>query len=142
MEIEFKDFYDLLIDNLESYVEDYDTFIDYGPRLYKLLCDCLNEEIINGDLRINISAAIAYYVVPMDVIPEQIYGPYGYIDDNYISVYVLGKVANTLGYDFLQHIWDGDDDVESIIKLCYRESVKRLNNNQIEEILKYVGIIR
>ena len=40
-------------------------------------------------MRLEISAAIAYYVAPDDIIPEEIYGPYGYIDDIFISVYVL-----------------------------------------------------
>lgn len=40
MENDFKDFYDTLKDNLDSYEEEYDSFIDYGPDLYKLLCSC------------------------------------------------------------------------------------------------------
>ena len=140
MDVEFKDFYDILIDNLNSFDEDYDSFIDYGPNLYKLLCDCLNSPELNSELRLNISAAIAYYVVPMDVIPENIYGPYGYIDDIYISVFVLRKVAHELGYDFLQELWSDDEDVENIIEICFKESVDVLGD-KVEDILTYVGLI-
>ena len=140
MDFEFKDFYDILFDKLNSFDEDYDSFIDYGPNLYKLLCDCLNSPKLNSELRLNISAAIAYYVVPMDVIPEQIYGPYGYIDDIYISVFVLRKVAHELGYDFLQELWSNDEDVENIIEICFKETVEVLED-KVEDILTYVGLI-
>ena len=140
MNNQFKDFYDILIDNLESYDDDYYSFIDYGPDLYKLLCDCLNSTDIDSNLRLNISAAIAYYVVPMDVIPEQIYGPYGYIDDIYITVYVLRKIAHEFGYEFLQELWNSEEDVETIIQLCFKESAEILED-KVEDILNYVGLI-
>ena len=62
----------------------------------------------------------------MDVIPETIYGPYGYIDDIYISVFVLRKVAHELGYEFLQKLWEDDEDIENIIEICFKESVEVL----------------
>lgn len=140
MENNFKDFYDTLIDNLNGYEEEYDSFIDYGPELYKLLCSCLDYKELNSDLRLSISAAIAYYVVPMDIIPETIYGPYGYIDDIYISVFVLRKVAHELGYEFLQKLWEDDEDIENIIEICFNETVEVLDD-KVEDILTYVGLI-
>ena len=44
MEATFKDFYDTLIENLETYTGEYESFIDYGPDLFKLLCDLLNSD--------------------------------------------------------------------------------------------------
>ena len=95
---------------------------------------------MNSDLRLSISAAIAYYVVSMDVIPEAIYGPRGYIDDIYISVFVLRKVAHELGYEFLQELWEDDEDIENIIEICFKESVEVLED-RVEDILTYVGLI-
>ena len=36
---ELKDFYDTLIENLDSYKGEYASFIDCGPNLFKLMCD-------------------------------------------------------------------------------------------------------
>ena len=55
----FKGFYDTLIDNLENYVGEYESFIDYGLLLFKLLCQLFNSNIDN-DLRFLICGAIAY----------------------------------------------------------------------------------
>lgn len=139
MASEFKDFYCTLIENLENYDGEYASFIDCGPNLFKLLCDLLDEDI-DRESRLEINAAISYYVVPMDVIPEQIYGPYGYIDDIFISVYVLKKIAEKYSYDLLQEVWENDNDVKTVIDDCYEKSFDVLEDEQIEAILYYVGL--
>ena len=137
---EFKDFYCTLRENLENYNGEYASFIDCGPNLFKLLCDVLEEEILDKESRLEISAAISYYVVPMDVIPETIYGPYGYIDDIYISVYVLQRIADKYGCDLLQKVWSFNNDVKEVIQECYEKSAEVLDEDQIEAILYYVGL--
>lgn len=140
MENEFKDFYDVLSDNLESYQGEYASFIDHGPHLFKLLTEVLNDERVDQDLRLEISAAIAYYVVPMDVIPEQVYGPYGYIDDIFITVYVIKKIEEAFGYEFLEKHWEGTGDLETVVNECYERSLEVLED-KTEQILRYVGLI-
>ena len=140
MENEFKDFYDVLSDNLESYQGEYASFIDHGPYLFKLLTEVLNDAKVNQDLRLEISAAIAYYVVPMDVIPEQVYGPYGYIDDIFITVYVIKKIEDILGYEFLEYYWEGTGELETVVNECYDRS-REVLQDKTEEILSYVGLI-
>jgi len=140
MENEFKDFYDVLSDNLESYQGEYASFIDHGPYLFKLLTEVLNDEKVDQDLRLEISAAIAYYVVPMDVIPEQVYGPYGYIDDIFITVYVIRKIEEDFGYEFLEKYWEGTGDLDNVVNECYERSLEILED-KTEQILSYVGLI-
>ena len=135
----FKDFYCTLLENLENFDGEYASFIDCGPNLFKLLCDLLDEDIDKED-RIKINAAISYYVVPMDVIPEEIYGAYGYIDDIFISAYVLKFLAEKYSFDFLQEVWDFGNDVEEVIEDCYEKSLESLTDEQIEAILFYVGL--
>ena len=72
-------------------------FIDYGPELFKLLTEILNEKEIDSEIRLKVSAAIAYFVTPYDIIPEQIYGPFGYVDDIFISVYRSRKYKKRFG---------------------------------------------
>ena len=137
METTFKDFYDTLIENLECYAGEYESFIDYGPKLFKVLCDLLNSEV-DKSLRLVISAAIGYYVTPVDVIPEQTYGPYGYIDDIYLSSHVLKMVADVHGYEFIAKI--SSPDIEEIIIECEVKSLEILNDEEIKSILDYCGL--
>lgn len=137
---EFKDFYDTLVENLEGYEGEYAYFINCGPNLFNLLCDLLSQKEISRQMRLEISAAIAYYVAPDDIIPEEIYGPYGYIDDIFISVYVLRKVAKEFGYEFLQNLWKHDSDLKEVMDDCYDNSLSLLED-KVHEVLSYVGLM-
>ena len=137
MTVAFKNYYDTLIKNLETYTGEYESFIDYGPRLFKLLCDLLNSDI-DQSLRLPICGAIAYYVTPDDVIPESIYGPYGYIDDIYLSSYVLKMVAENHGWELIQDL--STPDIEEVIGECESKSLEVLNDEEIKSILNYCGL--
>ncbi len=139
MENKFKDFYDLLRENLDSYRGEYERFIDYGPDLFKLLINILNDRDIDSHIRIKINAALAYYVAPFDIIPEQIYGPYGYIDDIYVCAYVIKDIAGELGYDYLENVWEGDESLEIVVNECYNKSEEILED-KVKEVLGYVGL--
>lgn len=138
MEAAFKDFYDTLCENLETYSGEYESFIDYGPDLFKLLCNLLNCDV-DHSLKLPICGAIAYYVTPEDVIPENIYGPYGYIDDIYLSSYVLRMVAEVHGYEFIQEK-SSIADVKSILDECEEKSLEMLKDDEIKSILEYIGL--
>ena len=137
METTFKDFYDTLIENLECYAGEYESFIDYGPVLFKVLCDLLNCDV-DKSLRMPICGAIAYYVTPDDIIPEQVYGPYGYIDDIYLSSHVLKMVADTHGYELIESV--SSSDIENIIDECESKSLEVLSDEEIKSVLDYVGL--
>lgn len=138
MEAAFKDFYDTLCENLETYTGEYESFIDYGPILFKLLCNLLNCEI-DKSLKLPICGAIAYYVTPEDVIPENVYGPYGYIDDIYLSAYVLKMVASIHGYELIQATSDVGD-IEEVINECEEKSLEILRDSEVKSILEYIGL--
>ena len=138
MESAFKNYYDALIENLETYTGEYESFIDYGPTLFKLLCDLLKSDV-DYSLKLPICGAIAYYVTPDDVIPENIYGPYGYIDDIYLSSHVLKMVADIHGYDFIQEK-SSISNIEDIINECESKSLEILNDDEIKSIIEYAGL--
>ena len=137
MEKAFKDFLDTLTENLDNYTGEYESFIDYGPRLFKLLCDLLNSDI-DSELRLPVCGAIAYYVTPDDIIPEHLYGPYGYIDDIYISTHVLKMVGARHGYEMICEL--SSPDMEEIIEECEAKSLEILDDDEIRSIMNYIGL--
>jgi uncharacterized membrane protein YkvA (DUF1232 family) len=139
METEFKEFHELLNENLESYEGSYEKIVDYGPELFKLLTKILDQKKINPEIRLKVSAAISYFVIPYDIIPEEIYGPDGYIDDIFICAYVIGDITNDLGYGVLEGLWDSDENLYDVVEECYEKSSSILGD-KTDEILKYVGL--
>ena len=138
MENQFKDFYDVLRENLDSYRGEYENFIDYGPDIYELLTDLLNEKSLSSELRMKVCAALGYFVTPFDIIPEQIYGPHGYIDDIFLCSYVLTEIKNEIGVIILDELWKGDEEFDDVLDVCYNQS-KEILGGKVNEILNYVG---
>jgi uncharacterized membrane protein YkvA (DUF1232 family) len=138
-DVNFKDFYDILRENLNSYEEEYDKFIDFGPDLYKLLTEVLNVKEVKPEIRLKACAAIAYYVAPFDIIPETIYGPKGYIDDIFVCAYVLKEIINEMDYEFLEELWESEEDLQYVLDESYTKS-KEVVDDKIDVILKYIGL--
>ena len=140
MDGNFQNYYDVLRENLDSYRGKYERFIDYGPEMFKLLTDILNEKSIKPEVRMEICTAIAYFVAPFDVIPEEIYGPHGYIDDVYLCAYVIKDISGSLSYEFLEKLWQGDEELEEVVNECYFKS-KEILGEKTDDVLAYVGLM-
>ena len=135
----YEGFYEALVKNVTSYRGKLDEVIFYAPNLFKLLTNLLESQRINKAIRLKISAAIAYFVAPRDVIPEEVYGPLGYIDDIFISSYVLLQVKKMYGWGLLSENWEGAEPIEKILENIFKKS-KEMVKGKEDEILRYVGL--
>lgn len=139
MSIKYQSYYESLKDFLDSYSGDYNEVIDYSPALCKLLCDILNEKVLKAEQRLRICAALGYFVAPLDLIPEETYGPDGYIDDIYVCCYVLKELADEFNYDFLEELWDEDEELQYVIERSYNTSSDVLGDKK-SFLIRYIGL--
>lgn len=134
------DYYKFLKVELDNYEGTFDKFILYIPDFFKLLCRLVDENIDKEDKK-DIYSALAYFVIPNDVIPEDIYGPAGYIDDIFICTVVLDKLTKKYGIDFLNKHWEQDEDLENVLNLCFKKSRNILEQkNLVEATLKAASL--
>jgi uncharacterized membrane protein YkvA (DUF1232 family) len=135
-----KNYYDFLKHELDNFQGDFDKFILYIPDFFKLLCDLLDEDFDKQDRRI-INSALAYFVVPNDVIPEEIYGPMGYVDDVFVCVKVLKKLQEKYGLQMLARLWNCDEELDEVLDYSYEKSLEILKEqNVVEHVLEYAGV--
>ena len=78
-------------------------------------------------------------MTPDDVISEAVYGPYGYIDDIYLSSYVLKMVAEFHGYEFLENV-SATENLPEIISECESKALEILSDDEIKKIISYIGL--
>lgn len=92
-------------------------FIGQAPRLYGLLCRLSLEPDIEPDMRARLFWAMMYFVNDLDVIPERIEGPSGFVDDVIVAAMVVDEVAKGPGGESLvfRH-WDGGEDIAQVIR--------------------------
>lgn len=90
-------------------------------------------------LRPLVLAAIAYFILPVDNIPEELEGTYGYVDDIWLCAFVVQRVMQEIGTpEVLETHWDGEGDVVRLVEeIVNQENI--LSKDQCERVLLYIG---
>ncbi|MDI6701569.1 YkvA family protein [Methanothermobacter wolfeii] len=137
--MEFMGFYDVMRENLNMYRGEYERIVDHAPDLFRLICELLAEADLDRMERLKLCAVLGYLVAPNDVIPEEIYGPNGYIDDVYLCSHILHELAGRRGYGYLEEYWHGDEELEDVVVECLERSSEILGDDRWA-VLGYAGL--
>jgi uncharacterized membrane protein YkvA (DUF1232 family) len=138
-----KTFIDYLREEIKAIDEsgkDFDRELLHFPDFVKLECDMLEDDSVDRQSRIMINAALGYLLVPNDIVPEEVYGVYGYMDDLYVSCVVL-TYLKTKYPDLLKRLWNSEEDLDKALELCIYKSEKFLDEKNLKEkLLRFCGL--
>jgi uncharacterized membrane protein YkvA (DUF1232 family) len=120
MDEEQKDFYQKLRLKVERYLEKHNSkYTDYlliAPDLFHLLVKLSLDKRVPIEKKAKFVAVIAYFISPLDLLPEMIMGPLGYLDDIALSAYVINNYINETDASVVRELWAGDQDILTMIK--------------------------
>ena len=134
-----KTFDQLLEEDIAVYEGRHDDLIYQAPALYRLLTRLLDDPLLPGRLRPLVIAAIAYFILPSDIIPEDIHGPYGYVDDIFLCAFVAERVRRELGSEeILVSNWDGEAPLMPLVQDILAQEEELIGDRR-ERILWYIG---
>ncbi len=132
--------FDLLLEeDVSGYKGDFSELIHEAPALYRLMTRLLDDPALPEKLSPLVIAAIAYFIAPADIIPEEEVGPIGYVDDIFFCAFVADRVVKETGSEeILNRNWDGDKPVMPLIKeILSRE--KELIGDKKKQIFQFIG---
>jgi len=123
------DFYQSLRKKIKDYftseegkTNKYAEYILIAPDLFYLLCKLTVDKEVNVDDKAKLAIAIAYFVSPIDLIPEAFLGPVGFVDDISVAAYVLNSIINNTNPEVVRRHWAGEGDIlikiQEIIKIA------------------------
>src|SRR5258706_16067209 len=111
-------FYDRIRGTIQRYVDGKGKvlgrtaeFLLLVPDVFILLWRLTTDRRVSGNDKILLGSAVAYFVMPFDLIPEALVGPIGYLDDLVFGVYVLNKILGNVDASILREHWSGSEDV-------------------------------
>ena len=115
-------FYDRLRGSVASYLERKGSavgkageFLLLVPDVFMLLWRLTKDGRVQGKHKVLLISGLAYYVSPIDFMPEAILGPIGYLDDLVFGVYILNKILADTDISIVREHWSGSEDIlESI----------------------------
>jgi uncharacterized membrane protein YkvA (DUF1232 family) len=137
MSEEQQDFYQKLRSGMRTWIDTKEgknhrwaEYLMFAPDLFHLLCKLSLDKDVPAKEKAKLAGAIAYFLSPVDLIPEIVTGPVGYLDDIAIASYVINSIVTNSDADVVKKHWAGKEDVleviEAILKVADKMVGRRL----------------
>ncbi len=112
-----------------------------APDIVVFLARLLADKRIPKDKKIVFGALMAYWILPIDLVPEAITGVIGYADDIYISLYILHSMINEIDYGIVREHWPGREEIIKFLKksLEVANYVISISGKKVEEKVKLLA---
>jgi len=143
MEKKHLDFYKKIRKDVKVWVNDNldkeNKWVDYilaAPDLFHLLCKLTTDSEIPSNKKIKLVAGIAYFISPIDLLPEMFLGPVGYLDDIAVAAFVLNDLINEIDPQIVRKHWAGEQDVLVLIKTILANADKMIGSKMWKRIRK------
>ena len=129
------DFYQKLRNEVKQWVNKnvdkdnkWSDYILLAPDIFHLICKLSVDKNVPASKKIKLVGAIAYFISPIDLIPEGIVGPIGYLDDIAISAYILNDLINEVDPRIVSKHWAGEQDILDLIKTIIANADKMIGS--------------
>lgn len=86
-----------------------------------------------------VSAVLAYFVVSDDVIPEDVHGPKGILDDLFVAAHTYRRISRDLPYELIEEAWPAEDDIDSVMAEIYSEARSAIGK-RAKEAVRMAGV--
>ncbi len=132
--------FDLLLEeDVSNYNGELADLIRNAPNLYRLMTKLLDDPALPRHMSQLVIAAIAYFILPEDVIPEDKYGPMGYVDDLFLCAFVADQVMREAGSEeILVRNWDGKVPVVPLVMDILKRETELIGDKK-DLIMQYIG---
>jgi uncharacterized membrane protein YkvA (DUF1232 family) len=143
MEKKHLDFYKKIRKDVKRWVNDNldkeNKWVDYilaAPDLFHLLCKLTADGEIPSNKKLKLVAGIAYFISPIDLLPEMFLGPIGYLDDIAVAAFILNDLINEVDPQIIRKHWAGEQDVLVLIKTILANADKMIGSKMWQRIRK------
>jgi uncharacterized membrane protein YkvA (DUF1232 family) len=111
-------------------------YILLAPDLFHLLIKLSIDKQVPVDKRVRLAAVIGYFILPLDLLPEILLGPIGYLDDIAISAYVINELLNSIDPAIVMKHWAGDRDLLNSIRTIIANANQFLGKGLLSKLKK------
>jgi uncharacterized membrane protein YkvA (DUF1232 family) len=91
-------------------------FVLAGPDLFILMVRLGQDERVSRADKAKLAGAVAYFMNPLDLVPELVLGPAGLVDDVALAAFVLHDVLEHTDPAVVREHWEGSADILDLIR--------------------------
>jgi uncharacterized membrane protein YkvA (DUF1232 family) len=127
------------LDSPEGRNHQWAEYLLFAPDLFHLLWKLSGDPDVSKSDKGKLVVALTYFISPIDLIPEAIVGPVGYLDDIALAAYVLNGMINHTDPEVLRRHWAGDADVLDVIRRILASADKMMSANILSKLKRTLG---
>ena len=134
-------FYDRIRKSIQEFVDGKSAilgktaeFLLLVPDVFILLWRLTTDSRVKGKSKVLLGSAIAYFILPFDLIPEAIVGPIGYLDDLVFGVFILNRILSDTDPTILGEHWPGSEDILSVIQKVLAAAESLVGTKMVDRI--------
>lgn len=113
-------------------------FLLLVPDVFILLWRLANDKRVTGKNKVLLGSGLAYYLFPLDIMPEALIGPVGFVDDLVFAVYILNKMLSDTDEAILREHWSGSEDLLAMIRRVLASADGLVTNDWVGQLKKFV----
>lgn len=114
-------------------------YILLAPDFFHLLCKLAIDKEVPTKEKAMLAGALAYFVSPIDLIPEGIIGPAGYVDDIALTAFVLNSIISNCDEEIVLKHWAGEEDLLGMIKRILKVADEMVGSGVWKKAKRLIG---
>ncbi len=109
------------------------------PDVFILLTRLMLDKNVPGSTRAMIGGALAYFILPADLLPEMLLGGAGYMDDLILAAAVLSQAFGGELEPYARRHWSGPEDLRVVLRDLTETAQSLLGQNLYDRLKKLMG---
>lgn len=109
-----------------------------APDVFILLWRLSRDPRVNSQHKMLLGTGIAYYLLPLDMMPEALIGPIGLVDDLVLGVYILNTVLSDTDESIVLEHWSGSQDLLAMIRGVLANADGMVSSSILNKIRNFV----
>lgn len=109
------------------------------PDVFILLVRLMLDKSVPGSTRAMIGGALAYFILPADLLPEMILGGAGFLDDLVLAAAVLSQAFGGELEPYARRHWSGPEDLRVVLRDISQTAQSLLGQNLYDKLRKLMG---
>jgi uncharacterized membrane protein YkvA (DUF1232 family) len=109
------------------------------PDVFILLVRLTLDKSVPGSTRAMVGGALAYFILPADLLPEMILGGAGFLDDLILATAVLSQAFGGELEPYARRHWSGPEDLRVVLRDLSQTAQSLLGQNLYDRLRKLMG---
>ena len=109
------------------------------PDVFILLVRLMLDKKVPGSTRAMIGGALAYFILPADLLPEMLLGGVGFMDDLVLATAVLSQAFGGELEPYARRHWSGPEDLRVVLRDISQTAQSLLGQNLYDRLKRLMG---